>query len=202
MNVSDKGIVALVSHEGIVPGPYLDSENVWTYGVGHTAAAGPPNPAKMLRGTPRNLDAALEEVMVVFRRDLANYTEAVLDAVTVELEQHELDALVSFHYNTGAVKRANLTKRLNAGDRVGAAAGFMSWVKPTSIRERRLAEKRLFQDGVYPEASATVWNVAMNGKIIWKPAKRLKPIELLALLRMSNVPDVTPKNKGAADESA
>ena len=42
MQMTDRGLLALMRHEGIVPGPYLDVKNVWTYGVGHTAAAGPP----------------------------------------------------------------------------------------------------------------------------------------------------------------
>lgn len=33
MRTSDRGIAALVAHEGIVPGPYLDSAHVWSYGI-------------------------------------------------------------------------------------------------------------------------------------------------------------------------
>ncbi|MGW7506109.1 lysozyme, partial [Streptomyces albidoflavus] len=73
MRVSDKGIAFLVAHEGVVPGPYLDSVGVWTWGVGHTAAAGAPIPSAMPRGMPADLDAALREVFMVFRRDLAKY---------------------------------------------------------------------------------------------------------------------------------
>ena len=40
MRTSDLGIIALLGHEGIVPGPYYDSVGVLTYGVGHTASAG------------------------------------------------------------------------------------------------------------------------------------------------------------------
>ncbi len=47
--VSDRGLLALVRHEGIVPGPYLDMKQVWTFGIGHTAAAGPPDPAAYAR---------------------------------------------------------------------------------------------------------------------------------------------------------
>ena len=32
-------------HEGIVPAPYRDSTGLWTYGIGHTAAAGAPGPS-------------------------------------------------------------------------------------------------------------------------------------------------------------
>ena len=46
MQMTDRGLLALVRHEGIVPGPYLDVKQVWTFGIGHTAAAGPPDPAE------------------------------------------------------------------------------------------------------------------------------------------------------------
>ena len=52
MQMTDRGLLALVRHEGIVPGPYLDVKQVWTFGIGHTAAAGPPDPATMPRGMP------------------------------------------------------------------------------------------------------------------------------------------------------
>ena len=41
MHMTDRGLLALVRHEGIVPGPYLDVKQVWTFGIGHTVAAGP-----------------------------------------------------------------------------------------------------------------------------------------------------------------
>ena len=47
MRLSDKGIVEIAEHEGIVPAPYRDSVGVVTFGVGHTAAAGVLDPAEM-----------------------------------------------------------------------------------------------------------------------------------------------------------
>jgi GH24 family phage-related lysozyme (muramidase) len=133
MKTSDAGIYALALHEGIVPAPYRDSVGVWTYGIGHTAAAGPPVPANMPKGMPADLDAALRHVFEVFRADLPKYEEGVRRAVKVPVTQAQFDALVSFHYNTGAIGRASLVKKLNAGDVKGAAAGFMAWVKPKEI---------------------------------------------------------------------
>jgi lysozyme len=57
MHMTDRGLLALVRHEGLVPGPYLDVKQVWTFGIGHTAAAGPPDPSTMPRGMPADLDA-------------------------------------------------------------------------------------------------------------------------------------------------
>jgi lysozyme len=77
---------------------------------------------------PADLDAGIREALRLFRADLARYEAEVIRAVTVPLAPHEFDALVSFHYNTGAIARAALTRVLNAGDRAGAGAAFMNWV--------------------------------------------------------------------------
>ena len=71
--MTDLGLLALVRHEGLVPGPYLDVKQVWTFGIRHTAAAGSPDPATMPRGMPADLDAGTREAFRVFRADLARY---------------------------------------------------------------------------------------------------------------------------------
>lgn len=182
MKTSDAGLFALALHEGIVPAPYKDSVGVWTYGIGHTLGAGYPDPAKMQRGMPTNLDAALRDVFDLFRRDVAKYEAAVNRAVKVPVTQAQFDALVSFHYNTGAIGKASLVKRLNAGDVAGAATGMMAWSKPAEIIPRRKAEQALFAHGTYPTGQATVWQVNSAGKVIWKPARRLSKDQVLALL--------------------
>ena len=182
MKTSDAGLFALALHEGIVPAPYKDSVGVLTYGIGHTLGAGYPDPAKMQRGMPTNLDAALRDVFDLFRRDVAKYEAGVNRAVKVPVTQAQFDALVSFHYNTGAIGRASLVKRLNAGDEVGAAAGMMAWSKPASIIDRRKAEQKLFAKGIYPTGTVPVWKVDGNGRVIWKPARRLTKDQVLALL--------------------
>jgi lysozyme len=34
MHMTDRGLLALVRHQGLVPGPNLDLKIVWTYGIG------------------------------------------------------------------------------------------------------------------------------------------------------------------------
>ncbi|UHD43893.1 glycoside hydrolase family protein [Aureimonas altamirensis] len=68
---------------------------------------------------------------------MAKYEADVLRAVKAPLSQTQFDALVSYHYNTGDVAKANLTKQLNAGDYAGAAEAFMGWSKPAEIIPRR-----------------------------------------------------------------
>jgi lysozyme len=193
MQMTDRGLLALVRHEGIVPGPYRDVKQVWTFGIGHTTAAGLPDPATMPRGMPADLDAGIREAFRVFRFDLARYEAAVLRAVKVPLEPHEFDALVSFHYNTGGIAKAALTRHLNAGDRAAAAAAFMGWLKPAAIRPRREAERDLFATGRYPTGTIPVWSVDHNGWVDFsRPIRRLTEDEALALLRPASVPIPRP----------
>lgn len=161
MRVSNAGLAALALHEGIVQYPYLDSVGVWTVGIGHTASAGKPDPAKL----PRGEALPMEQVIAIFLKDLERFEARVRDAVSVRLAQHEFDALVSFDFNTGGINKARLTKALNAGDRIGAAAGFMGWLRPPEIRKRRGAERDLFAYGHYPKGDIPVWRADANGKL-------------------------------------
>ncbi len=184
MRMTDRGLLALARHEGIVPGPYRDIVNTWTFGIGHTAAAGLPDPAQLPRGMPADLDAALRDVFRLFRTDVARYERDVERAVKVPLAPHEFDALVSFHYNTGGIATAALTKHLNKGDRRAAAIAFMGWLKPESIRSRREAEQVLFRDGIYPSGTIPVWAVDHNGLVDFRrTVRRLTTAEALAFLR-------------------
>jgi len=107
----------------------------------------------------------------------------------VPLEPHEFDALVSFHYNTGGIAKASLTRHLNAGNRAAAAQGFMGWLRPAAIRTRREAEHDLFRDGRYPTGTIPVWAVDRNGRVDFsRPVRRLTEAEALALLRPTSQP--------------
>lgn len=190
MQMTERGLLALAGHEGVVPAPYRDSTGTWTFGIGHTMAAGPPDPAEMPRGMPADLDARVREAVRVFRADLATYEAEVRAAVTVPLAPHEFDALVSFHYNTGGIARASLTRHLNAGDRKAAAQAFLNWRRPAEIIPRREAERDLFRHGRYPGGAIPVWSVDRTGRVDFsQPIRRLAESEALALLQPAK-PDV------------
>ena len=58
--------------------------------------------------------------------------------------------MVSFHYNTGAIARATLTKRHKAGDFSGSAREFRRWNKAggrimKGLARRRTAEEKLYR---------------------------------------------------------
>ena len=166
MKLSNKGLLEIAEHEGIVPAPYLDSVGVWTFGVGHTKNAGGLDPAKMPKGMPDDFHAGLDLAIETFREDAVKYEDRVNKAIKVPLEQHEFDSLVSFDLNTGGIHRAKLTKRINAGDQ-NASESFFGWLRPPELRKRRTAEKNLFDTGDY-DANGTkipVWGVNEKGKL-------------------------------------
>lgn len=185
MQISDNGVAFIAAHEGVVPGPYLDSVNVWTVFVGHTAAAGAPIPAEMPRGMPADLDAALREAFAVFKRDLAKYEADVLRVMgRTPMKQHEFDAACSFHFNSGAIGRAAWVDLWKSGRTAEAAASMLAnWRKPAEIIGRRTAERDLFLTGDYGKQAATVWKVNAAGKIIWQQAKRLSQADILTLMQ-------------------
>jgi lysozyme len=186
---TDRGQLALIRHEGIVPGPYLDVKNIWTFGIGHTSEAGPPDPATMPRGMPADTQAGIREAFRVFRADLATYEAAVRRAVKVPLAPHEFDALVSFHYNTGGIAKAALTRHLNAGNRAAAAEAFLNWRRPASIVPRREAERDLFLHGRYPGGAIPVWSVDRAGRVDFtRPAQLLSDAAALALMQPQGAP--------------
>ena len=201
MKTSDKGIVALMTHEGVVPAPYLDSVNVLTYGVGHTKAAGSPDPASLPKGMPSDLDSALGDVFEVFGRDIEKYEAAVDKAITVPVEQHEFDAAVSFHYNTGAIATASWVKTLNKGDRETAAAQIMNWTKPPEIIPRREDEQTLFATGKYPTGNINVWGVDANSKLTWKVVRTLSPEEAISAIQNDKDIDKEVADKPIRDKA-
>ena len=149
----------IVAHEAIVLTPYKDSVGVWTIGVGHTAAAGPPDPK-----TVKSL--TIRQCFKLFRNDIRTVVKEVNAAIKAGVTQAEFDALVSFHFNTGGISQAALTDSLNAGDKTKAAEEFMNWSKPPEIIPRRKKEQKLFATGVYSGGGkATVYPADANGKV-------------------------------------
>jgi lysozyme len=80
------------------------------------------------------------------RRYAADVARALGEAPT---SQPQFDAMVSFHYNTGAIARATLTRKHIAGDHAGAAREFARWNRAggrvlKGLVRRRAAEAELY----------------------------------------------------------
>lgn len=100
----------------------------------------------------------------LFAKEIAKHEAAVNRLVTVEISQNEFDALVSLSYNIGmgGLSGSTVLKRLNKGDRGGAAEAFKMWDKATvggkltslpGLISRREREAALFlKPGSAPDA--------------------------------------------------
>jgi lysozyme len=140
MILSAIGQAVLIAREGRRLTAYRDSVGIWTIGIGHTSAAGPPLVTPGLHLSEAACDA-------LFRRDVARYVRAVADAVPGALPDHAFDALVSLCFNIGpaAFARSTVVRRLKAGDRDGAAAAILMWNRPAELIPRRGAEHDQFR---------------------------------------------------------
>ena len=170
MTTSNKGVLFLASHEGVVYSPYYDVKRILTFGIGHTAYAGSPDPKKLDMGKKYDIEYILE----VFTKDLRRFEERVNRALKVDVTQAQFDALVSFDYNTGGVLVADLMKSLNAGRVDDAGREIMNWRKPRSIIKRRKAEQQLFVTNKYPERMiVNTYETDGRGNIVYALTKRL-----------------------------
>lgn len=200
MKLSNRGLLEIAEHEGIVPAPYLDSKGVWTFGIGHTASAGSPDPSTLPRAMPAggSREAAIDRAIRIFRKDVARFEDRVNQAIKVPLAQHEFDALVSFDFNTGGIFKAKLTEAINRQE-ADSHRHFMGWLKPPEIRQRRTAEMRLFETGDYDlnGSEIPIWSTDGNGNLEGVIG-RIEGSVLLARMsgQMVQVTEVNPPTKG------
>lgn len=144
MKISDDGMALIKRFEGLRLQAYQDSVGVWTIGYGWTQPV-----AGRKVGAGMAIDAATAERLLIC--GVAQFEQGVERLVTAPITQGQFDALVSFAYNLGlrALENSTLLRRLNAGDRLGAADQFGRWVNAGGVRldglvARRAAERALF----------------------------------------------------------
>lgn len=146
----------IVSHEAIICEAYKDSVGVWTWGVGVTTKSG--HAVERYKDNPQPVTKVIEVFEWLLRE---KYAPDVIAAFKGQvLTESQFCAALSFHYNTGAIKKASWVKSILAGDRVKARLEFMNWVKPKEIWERRRKERDLFFDGTWSgDGKATIFQV-------------------------------------------
>lgn len=164
MKISERGVELIKQFEGRELEAYQDIAGVWTIGYGHTG----PDVKPGMRISESEAEALL-------KKDLKPREDAVAKLASVPLNQNEFDALVSFIYNVGAGAFQNSTarKRLNRGDRLGAADALTWWNKATvggvlrevlGLTRRRAAEKALFLTPVNPPIVREPKNLQENSR--------------------------------------
>jgi lysozyme len=140
MQVSEKGLDLIRSSEGLRLTAYLCPAGKLTIGYGHT---GPDVKAGMT--------ITKDQANQLLIQDTKKFADAVNEMVTVPITQNMFDALVSFTYNLGPqnLRDSTLLKKLNAGDKQGAADEFLKWNKSNGkvldgLTARRESERELF----------------------------------------------------------
>lgn len=118
----------------------------WTIGWG---ATGPG----IDQGTVWTQDACAARLEADLQRYAAEVADALGDCPASALQ---FDALVSFHYNTGAIARATLTRKHKAGDFEGAAREFDRWCYAGGRVMRGLARRRAAEAALYRRGSLTM----------------------------------------------
>jgi lysozyme len=147
MRLSRAGAELIARFEGFVPRPYNDAAGHATIAFGHLLHHGPVTAADRGRwGT-----ISLERGLTLLSEDAREAARAVERGVRVPLTQEQFDALVSFVFNVGvgAFGSSTLLRRLNAGDRAGAADELLRGSRAggrvlEGLLNRRRAERALF----------------------------------------------------------
>lgn len=149
--VGPDGIALIKQFEGCRLKAYPDpgtGGDPWTIGYGATHYE---NGARVRKGDTIS-QARADALLANHLRSYANQVSIALGASITATSQKQFDALVSFHFNTGAIARATLTRKHRAGDHAGAAREFDRWVNAggrpmRGLIRRREAERALYEAG-------------------------------------------------------
>ena len=134
----EKARIFIQQLEGFREDAYKDIAGVWTIGYGRTENVKPGD--KITK----------EEAEKLFSKDFDKH-KMPLENVKIPLSTNEKIALTSFIYNEGptAFRNSTLLKKLNNGDKQGAANEFDKWIYSKGkisqgLINRRKIEKKLF----------------------------------------------------------
>ena len=141
MQISARGLIDIISHEGICLSPYLDSVGVWTIGIGQTKSDG--------IDPQHSPNLTLQQAIDLFKTKIKQYTDAV-DAENAghqgAMTQYQYDALSSACYNFGEGNLHTLCRHRTL-EQIGAA--LMLYTRPPEITARRRQEQHLYLTGNY-----------------------------------------------------
>lgn len=141
MKISEVGIKLICKWEEFRGYAYVCPAGLWTIGYGHTGGVKPTDKIDLAQGE------------AYLRKDL-EIVERCLNALELELNQNQYDALCSLIFNigTGNFLRSTLLKHLRAKQYDKASAEFLKWRKANGkvlkgLEARRKDEQELFNKG-------------------------------------------------------
>lgn len=143
MALSAAGLLAIAGYEGYSEFAYQPLPgDAWTIGFGHTGGVKPGD------------TVSPKEALELLHKDTGLAERSVKRYVTIELKQHQFDALVSLVYNIGpyAFRQSTLLRCLNKEDFDCVHEQWMRWVyfqgkKVKGLEVRRANELFVFQGG-------------------------------------------------------
>ncbi len=150
MRTSDAGFNLIAEFEGFSPIPYNDPVGHCTIGIGHLLHGGNCTSSDMRRSGTLTYEGAV----LLLQEDVRRYEEAVNRFITVQLNQNQFDALVSFTFNLGirALERSTLRTVLNWGRYDEVPEQLARWNKAgnppvvlAGLTRRRAAEAALWR---------------------------------------------------------
>lgn len=147
MQISAKGMIEILGHEGCCLVPYLDSVGVWTIGFGQTKSDGldPQHSGAM----------TIQQCIDLFRKKITPYTDKIdwiMKVDNLSFNQFQYDALSSACYNFGPGNAETLCRHRTV-EQIGNA--LMLYTKPPEITARRRQEQLLYQTGRYSNTACT-----------------------------------------------
>lgn len=138
MQLSEKGLAFIANWEGCVLCAYNDCVGIKTIGYGHVVRPG------------EHFDRLTkDEALELLHKDVARFEDDVNGAVIVPLTQNQFDALVSFDFNTGGLRKSTLLVKLNAGDYDGALREFPKWCNAGGKPNEGLLNRRKAEAGIF-----------------------------------------------------
>lgn len=144
LKTGPKGLALIKEFESCELKAYRCPAGILTIGYGSTGAH-----------VKVGMVITVPEAEALLKKDLARFEKRVNDLVKVPLSQEQFDALVSFDFNTGALHKSTLLKRLNAGEYAAVPAELNKWVKSKGktlrgLVRRRAAEGQLWSTKAMP----------------------------------------------------
>jgi lysozyme len=133
----------IIGHEAIVPEAYKDSVGVWTWGIGVTSRSG--HAVERYKDKPQTLQHCIEVYIWLLRNRYI--PDVVAEFAGHQLTEAQFAAALSFHYNTGAIRKASWVDLWLAGNVAAARERIMDWRNPPEVVGRRTKERDLFFDG-------------------------------------------------------
>lgn len=136
---SESGLQFTAQFEGYRPFNYGDPVNIRTIGYGHVIRPGEHFVEPLMP----------PDAFLLLQKDAGIAARGVNRSVAISLRQSQFDALNDFQFNTGALGKSTLLKRVNAGHHEQVPTELQKWVYAKGQRLPGLETRRTAEGDLY-----------------------------------------------------